>query len=600
MNKLYQHQFLPQNYVAEETLIGILLIYPNILNTIKNIIKIEYFFLEKNQLIYLNLMQIIQQEHTNIVEIIYELQYRQLLNKLGGLQKIMKAMKQSQIFICSNKLYNYIEELINILKNNYLKRLIIQFGYNLIKISHLNNISNKYLYTKTLTYINKVENLIINTNNNEIINIKELISKKLLNIKYDTGYNNERKRLITSGLIKLDKIINTLPQSSLIIIAGRPSIGKTSLAINIAYNAFFDQQINLIIFSLEMNSQEIFNKLICIGSKANINNPKVFNEKQWNQISRICNRLLRNNIHISDQSNIDIHSIENTTKNIKKKHQIDLLIIDYLQLIEFSIDKHKNYNRSQELGYITRRLKLLAQSTKSSIIVISQLNRNIETRNEKEPLLSDLKESGCIAVNNNISIFSKNKNEINISNIKIQNKNILSVQVSNRKKKILINNRKYLNILGNINIFQEYIFKYVIKQRIFKLTYSHEYLNYNNWIKANKILRLTTINSTNCIEAYKLYINQINFIKYLKSYDINQNSHFNIICSSIILHNSIEQDADIVMILYKKEDMNKHKELNEKTIIDLKISKNRNGKTGQCTLEFIPKVSIFKDANITI
>ena len=92
----------------------------------------------------------------------------------------------------------------------------------------------------------------------------------------------------------------------------------------------------------------------------------------------------------------------------------------------------------------------------------------------------------------------------------------------------------------------------------------------------------------------------VKLIKYDNSYDINQNSYFNIICSNIILHNSIEQDADIVMILHKKEYMNNNTELDEKIFIDLKISKNRNGRTGNCKLEFIPKTSIFKSAEVII
>ena len=320
MNKLHKHPFLPQNYIAEETLIGVLLIYPNIINKIKYIVPKEYFFLEKNQLMYLHLTQITKKENSNIIEIFCELESKKILSNLGGLQSVMKTMKKSQIFISSYKLYNYIEDVINILKTNYLKRLIIQFGHNLIKIGHVQNVDNQYLYRKTLSYINKIENLILSTNKNGIQNIKEIISERLIDIKYGDIHKNNKTKLIKSGLTEVDKIINKLPQSSLIIIAGRPSIGKTSLAINIAYNAFLNQQVNLLIFSLEMTSQEIFNKILCIGSKVNINekSTKKFSQNEWNQISRICNKLLKNNIYINDQNNINIQLIENITKNIKK------------------------------------------------------------------------------------------------------------------------------------------------------------------------------------------------------------------------------------------------------------------------------------------
>lgn len=324
MNKLYKHLLLPQNYVAEEILIGIFLIYPNILHKLRNIIPKEYFFIEKNQLIYLNLTKILKEENKNIVEIFYELEYEKLLRKIGGLQSIMKIMKQSQIFICSYKIYNYVDELISILKNNYLKRLIIQFGYNLIKLGHIEKINNKHIYKKILSYINKIETLILKTNIDNIKSVKELISKKLIDIKYTSLYIGEKKKLIQSGLKQLDQILNELPQSSLIIIAGRPSIGKTSLAINIAYNAFFYQKINLLIFSLEMTSKDIFDKILSIGSNTNINeqNTDKLNKNQWNKISKICHKLLQANIYINEQNNINIKLIEDITKSIKKNMKL--------------------------------------------------------------------------------------------------------------------------------------------------------------------------------------------------------------------------------------------------------------------------------------
>jgi len=120
------------------------------------------------------------------------------------------------------------------------------------------------------------------------------------------------------------------------------------------------------------------------------------------------------------------------------------------------------------------------------------------------------------------------------------------------------------------------------------------------WIlsKSNQILLNTTINYyKNCKIPLinKIYINRIIFNQYSKSYDINQNNFFNILCNNVILHNSIEQDADIILILYEKDNVEKSININNSKIIDLKISKNRNGRTGYCELEFIPQFSKFKN-----
>lgn len=322
MNKLYKHKFLPQNYIAEETLIGIILIYPNILNTIKNIIDAEYFFLERNKILYLNLINTTDTCEQNIIKLIYTLESQKLLYHVGGIKKITQMMKQGQIFICSYKVYNYIEHLIKLLQNSYLRRLIIQFGYNLIKTGNIDSIDNKQIYKKTTSYISYIEKQITRNSTKQILNIKDLVSQKLIKIKHQTTYSNKQATNVNikSGFTILDEIIYGLPTSNLIIIAGRPSIGKTSLAINIAYNTFFNQKINLLIFSLEMTSDEIFNKFLCIGSQININTETIKNldTEQWSKINKICSKLLLNNIYINDHSNIDIQNIENTAKSVKK------------------------------------------------------------------------------------------------------------------------------------------------------------------------------------------------------------------------------------------------------------------------------------------
>lgn len=320
MGKLKKKIFLPQNYIAEETLIGIALLYPSILKTLKGNMKGEYFFLEKNRIIYLSLQGIARSSKT--IELLYELESKKLLRKVGGIESIIEIMKQGQVFICKYRLCKYTIELIQLLRDNYVRRLIIQFGHTLVKIGHIKNISNKYLYEKTLLYINKIEEIINKSSETRVVSIKDLFSQKLINLKYNKTYidHSKNRYLIKSGINSIDKIIGTLPDGNLIIIAGRPSIGKTTLAINIAYNAFIQQQINLLIFSLEMSSDEILNKFISISLEKNfqLEETEELNNKKWYKMGNICNQLLTKNIYINDKSNLDIQYIENLSNNIKK------------------------------------------------------------------------------------------------------------------------------------------------------------------------------------------------------------------------------------------------------------------------------------------
>nr|YP_010619741.1 Replication helicase subunit [Tayloriella tenebrosa]WAX03754.1 Replication helicase subunit [Tayloriella tenebrosa] len=584
-------------------MLGIIFIYPEIFYTIKNLIKKEYFFIETNQIIYLNLSNVSQQNKYNICELLYILQDNKILLKIGGLEKIIQMMRQSQIFISSSKMNKYFDKLIQILNDNYLKRLIIQFGYNMIQMGYINNVNNYSLYSKILSYIYLIETQISTNRYNKIINIKDLVAKKLLEMKYQNTYSSNitAQKTTKSGFFEVDNIIKSLPKGNLIIIAGRPSIGKTSFAINIAYNIFFYQKTSLLIFSLEMSNNEVFDKLLSIASEVNINqkNTSNLNENEWKKISIICNTLLNHNIYINDQNNIDINYINQIAKNLKKTKNFDLIIIDYLQLIEFSTKEQKKYSRSQELGYITRKLKILAQFLKLPIIVISQLNRNIEIRSNKEPLLSDLKESGCIKSENNINIQSKYTNNINIRNK--TNRQINTTKLHNIKQKRNKNKELKLeinNVINLINLSNQYIFKCISNTIKLSITHHHKYLSQNIWIETNQISLLTTINIiTNNIKylIYKKYINKIFLDIYSKSYDLNQNKHFNLITQKIVTHNSIEQDADIILVLYETEDITKNMKLKNSKTIDLKICKNRNGNTGYCKLKFLPEISIFKN-----
>ncbi len=609
MNKLYKDKFIPQNSVAEDTLLGIIFIYPNILYSIKTIIKKEYFFLETNQILYTYLIELNIQNSYNILQLIHKLKSKKILLKIGGINKIITLMKQGQTFVCSSRNSKNIKTLINILHENYIKRIIIQYGYNIINMGYLKKLTSKIIYIQALSQINQIEQEINLNKHKHIVNIKDLISQKLTEIKHQSINikKNIFNKKVNFGFNEIDKIIYNLDKGNLIIIAGRPSIGKTSFAINLVYNTFFHQKHSILIFSLEMSNNELFNKIISIGLRIEINNKTInsLNKEQWHNISNICNRLLNNNIYISDQSNINIKDINNIAKNIKKKQEhINLIIIDYLQLIEFQIEKQKYYSRSQELGYITRKLKLLAQFLELPIITISQLNRNIETRSNKEPLLSDLKESGCIRYNSNITISCKYNYHINVKNIE-KNNNLTKLKILNNKKKIEfripqnIQANKIISIFGYINLSHEYTFNYINKLQYLIMTHNHKYLSQNKWIESNKVLLSTTINYLkNKKHAFllKQYIYQIKTNYYSKSYDINNNLYFSLIIKNIITHNSIEQDADIILTLYEQE----NKKANDTQIINIKIAKNRNGNTGYCKMRFIREISIFEDMYINI
>nr|ARW68380.1 Replication helicase subunit [Chondria sp. (in: red algae)] len=599
MNNIYTSKSIPQNYLAEEVLLGAIIIYPEIIINTANILKKEYFFLEFHELIYLNLLES-KVKQFSIIHLLYKIEHSQILEEFSGCRKIIRMMRQSQIFINLSNIDNYIKELINSLNNTYIKRLIIQYGHNIIKLGYTSLIDNKYIYKKILLYIKFIEIEINNYKNlnKRITNIKELLSFKLLKIKYPNIDNSKNiithSKLVKSGFQTLDLITNGLPNGNLIVIAGRPSVGKTSLAINIAYNTFFYQRISICFFSLEMSSKEVLNRIISVSCSLNINKNSKLSKDEWRNIVEICKRLLSHNIYINDKYNIDINYIEYLTKNLKKNSDISLIIIDYLQLIEFSLRSAKKLNRSQELGYITRRLKLLAQLLKLPIIILSQLNRNIEVRNDKEPLLSDLRESGCIHSKNNIHI-NHLLNNINISNCKYISKQLFT-RLSTSKLNNIKNNNKTRIYKSIIYLSDKNLFNFSHSRFKLNITDNHQYLSKMFWIKLKQSTKSTKVNSIlknrlcGLILLYENYIKRITYAHKLETYDINLGHQFHFLSQNIVLHNSIEQDSDIIIILQNKK---KNIENLKDKIIDVKIAKNRNGKIGSCEIKFIPETTTF-------
>lgn len=587
MCNFYKYKLIPQNYLAEDILIGIILIYPTIINKTKNLITPNIFLVENNKFIY---SKFLTEENTNFVNLLNEIKYTKTSEEDSYVNYMIHLMKKGQAFISYNDTNNYIENIIEILKRKYIKRLFIQLGYNIIQLGYATRLNNNHAYSKLVQYTNNIGKEIQNQQNNKVSDIKEFISSKLIDARLEKISTNYifKNKTIRSGLINLDKIILSLPNGNLIIVAGRPSIGKTSFSINIAYNCFLKSNINLLIFSLEMTSHQIFDKFINISSEVKLEQKTIknINNTKWKKVSKICSKLLKQNIYINETPNLSIKQIELISNELKQNQFIELIIIDYLQLIEAS-SIHKTINtRNQEIGYITRKLKLLAQYLRIPIIVISQLNRNIESRTTKEPLLSDLKESGCISINTKISYFRISEFILSTKLLNLVKKKI-NIFYSNEEKDI-------------ISVLNKNIFNCYIRNKQIYFTQNHKILHKNSWIKLGDITQTINIFKNIIIKnqyriKLKQYFKYISFCSFNRTYDIHLNNKFNFKANKIIIHNSIEQDADIIMILYEAKSTENETTEEKNKIIDLKISKNRNGQTGYCKLKFELYTNVFKD-----
>lgn len=209
---------------------------------------------------------------------------------------------------------------------------------------------------------------------------------------------------ITTGFSKLDEMTSGMQKSDLIILAARPAMGKTAFALSLARNAAVKGKASVMIFSLEMAKEQLTQRLLSMESKVDLQTLKTgrLERRDWDDLNVALDILSDSNIHIDDTAGISIMEMKSKCRRLKAEAGLDLVIIDYLQLMN---PEGKADSRTQEISVISRNLKLLARELDCPVLVLSQLSRAPEQRTDHRPMLSDLRESGSIEQDADIVIF---------------------------------------------------------------------------------------------------------------------------------------------------------------------------------------------------
>ena len=209
---------------------------------------------------------------------------------------------------------------------------------------------------------------------------------------------------LATGFKRLDELTSGLQKSDLVIVAARPAMGKTAFALNIAQNAAIKSNASVLLFSLEMSSEQLGQRLLSMESRVEMQKLKTGNiqRNDWERINMALDSLSNANIHIDDTPGISLMEMKNKCRRLKAESGLDLVVIDYLQLMKA---EGKSENRQQEISTLSRYLKLLAREMECPVIVLSQLSRAPEQRPDHRPVLSDLRESGSIEQDADIVMF---------------------------------------------------------------------------------------------------------------------------------------------------------------------------------------------------
>ena len=382
--ELIQQKAQPFNIEAEISVLGSMLLDNEAINLVTEILRTDNFYKTSHQHIFDTIVNIYNKNNAvDLVILKDELKKQSLLEKVGGAEYLMEL--EESVPLASN-----VEYYAKIVREKTIKRDLItatakiqQEAYNdSLESDELLDVAEKEIFDITQRKFSSP-------------------TIKLFNILHDTfdhisNLHDREGRLtgISTGYYDLNDITSGLQKSELIVIAARPSMGKSSLVLNIAEHAGTKEKKPTLIFSMEMSAQQVAQNMLCSTAKidAHLLRTGKLDDNQFSNLSLAMGDLSESEIFIDDTPGLGLLELRAKARRLKLQHNIQMIIVDYLQLME----GRKEENRQQEISGISRGLKALARELEVPVIAVSQLNRSVETREGHTPRMSDLRESGSI------------------------------------------------------------------------------------------------------------------------------------------------------------------------------------------------------------
>jgi replicative DNA helicase len=385
----------PHDLDAETSVLGSILLDPLSIAKVLQFLHPEDFYRENNGQVYRAALDLFAAgEPIDNVTLAAQLQTMGMLDRVGGRSQL--ASMQSTVPTAAN-----IEYYGRIIKEKAYKRRLISAGSNIAGFGYDDGVEAEEA-------INQAQSLVFGVaddrDQRELAKLYDLLGPAMerISLQMESGQGIVG---VPSGFHDLDRMTGGFKDSDLIIVAGRPSMGKTSLALNIALHAALESKKSIAIFSLEMSKEQLTERLLT--EQAQIDAQRLhrglLTEAEFDRISNALGPLGEASIYIDDTPSMDELTLQLKARQAKMRHDIDLIVVDYLQLMHGR--SRGDDNRVQEVSSISRALKGLARELRVPVIAISQLSRAPEQRPDKRPILSDLRESGAIEQDSDLVMF---------------------------------------------------------------------------------------------------------------------------------------------------------------------------------------------------
>lgn len=399
------YKILPNSLEAEQALLGCILLDNDAQSDIFSKLNVEDFYSEAHRNIYDSMMKVYNKSiPVDFVTLTNQLEVEKKLETIGGIDYITYL---TNVVPSAANFQHYL----NIVKNSSVRRHLISEAQEIIKSAFDSEDGDRAM--------REAEKRIFDLSQKETSSDLEHVGKPggtlttVLKQISELAENKGKMRGIPTGYKDFDAITNGLQKSDLILLAARPGVGKTSFAMNIAVNAAINEDKKVAIFALEMSKEQLMQRALSSLARVNLSHVLRGNmdSEEWKRIWTAEKKLAQSGIYVDDSSMITPFELISKCRKLKMTEGLDLIVIDYLQLM--TMGKSNRESRTQEVSDLTRTLKIAAKELNVPIILLSQLSRAVEVREDHRPVLSDLRESGSIEQDADIVLFLYNPEKYN-------------------------------------------------------------------------------------------------------------------------------------------------------------------------------------------
>ncbi len=589
---------LPNNVEAERFILGAVLLDNATLNQAAEHLKPDDFFLVSHRRIFEKMLALFEASRG-----IDPITLQEELRRAAELELVGGSAYVASLFDGVPRFSN-IENYVKIVKGKSTLRKLIGASNQIMAKAFDDEDPPEEI-------LDEAERLILSIAEDRIrqgfVHIGEVAAKQLTAIEEAAGH----QQLITgiaTGFADLDYMTSGLQRGDLIIIAARPSMGKTAMALCVAQNAATRQQHHgekavVGIFSLEMSNEQLVNRMLCSQARVDAHRLRggYLGKDEWRRLAVAVGELSEAAIYLDDTPGISVLEMRAKCRRLKNEQKrLDLIIVDYLQLMS---GRGRQESRQQEVSQISRELKMLAKELNVPLVALSQLSRAPETRTgSHKPQLSDLRESGCLVGDTLVTLADSGKR------VPIRDIAGLSGQavwaLNEQTWKI-----EPAKVAHAFTTGVKPVFRLTTRLgRTIRATGNHQFRAFNGWKRLDELklgerlaLPRTIESAVRSDEILQLAQSDIYWDEVVsiepdgieEVFDLTIGKHHNFLANDIIVHNSLEQDADVVMFIYREEIYKPETE--KQNIAEIIVGKQRNGPTGSVELVFLKQLTRFED-----